>query len=463
VKGWIGIKRRSLLHVPKQKELFMNIQGRKLLAPILFLILFGLPAVVQPQTKNIPRSSQVQGLANWLLSHRGTGSGLPLSHVGDERFKGWCFTYDAAVAALAFIALDQPGEAKRIIDFYITTAGTHRLGGIIEAVLAVPGYGGKDWSVRTGANIWLGLASYHLYKSTNDEKYLTFALQIADFALGLQDRDATRLTYGGIKLGPPGDTAINADQHFGYDSDLPGLEQIFSTEICIDGFALFNMLQREPGMKRFKRGRDLCLLWLKKAAWNTGQHRLNRGFHQKPDPAVATDVHAWGISALGVARLSEIEIGAAERMIRFVEENCQSMVSYRFPDGRTVTVNGFDFVDHGALTHLKRPPVVSPEWTFQMANAYRRLSDDFQVMGEKKKARLYAQKRKNLLTQVMAMASAQDNALGFPYATLGDVPVGHEHNTPAQGSFSMIGVTYGILALTGYDPLRSPGERRTSR
>lgn len=441
----------------------MKIEGRKVLTLILSLIALGLPALVQPQTKNVPQSSQVQLLTNWLLSHRGVDSGLPVSHVGDVRFKDWCFTYDAAVATLAFIALDQPEEAKRIIDFYITTENAHRLGGVIEAVIVVPPYGAQDWSVRTGANIWLGLASYHLFKSTNNQKYLTFATQIADFALGLQDRDYTSRTYGGIKFGPAGDTAFDGDQHFGYDPHLPGFEQIFATEVSIDAFTLFNMLQNEPGMERFKSGRDLCLLWLKRVAWNPEQHRLNRGFHQKPDFAVASDIHAWGISALGVAQLNTIEPGAAERMIRFVEDNCQSTVSYSAPDGRTVTVKGFDFVDHAALTHLKRPPLVSPEWTFQMANAYRRLSDDFETMGEIKKAYLYAQKRINLLNQMMAMASTQGNSAGLPYATLGDVPVGHEYNTPAQGNFSIIGVTYGILALTGYDPLRSPSERRTSR
>jgi hypothetical protein len=441
----------------------MKIKRRKILTLILGIIAFGLPAVVQAQTKNIPRSAQVQLLANWLLSHRGVDSGLPFSHVGDVRFKDWCFTYDAAVATLAFIALDQPDEAKRIIDFYITTENTRRLGGVIEAVIVVPPYGGKDWSVRTGANIWLGLASYHLFKLTNDEKYLTFATQIAAFALGLQDRDHTSPTYGGIKLGPPGETAFDGDQHFGYDSHLPGFEQIFSTEVSIDAFSLFNMLQSEPGMKHFKMGRDLCLLWLKKVAWNSEQHRLNRGFYQKPDFAVASDIHAWGISALGVAQLSTIEPGAAESMIRFVEKHCRTTVSYNSPDGRTVTVTGFDFLDHEALAHLKRPGLVSPEWTFQMANAYKRLSDDFKAMGKIKKANLYAEKRKNLLAQMMAMTSTKDNAAGFPYATLGDVPVGHEYNTPAQGSFSMIGVAYGILALTGYDPLCSPSERGASR
>ena len=441
----------------------MKIEGLKVLLLVIGLIAFCVTGVVQAQTKKSPPSSQVQLLANWLLAHRGVDSGLPVSHVGDLRFKDWCFTYDAAVVTLAFIALDQPKQAKRIIDFYITTQNAHRLGGIIEAVMVVPPFDGRDWSVRTGANIWLGLASYHLFKATKDLEYLAFATRIADFALGLQDRDDTSRTHGGIRLGPAGDAAIDGDQHFASDPHLPGFEQIFSTEVSIDAFALFNLLQNEPGMDRFKKGRDFCLLWLQRVAWNREEHRFNRGFGLKLDDAVATDVHAWGISALGVDQLNTIEAGAAERMIRFVEDHCQSTVSYSAPDGRAVTVTGFDFVDHAALTRLKRLPLVSPEWTFEMANAYQRLSDDSKKTGEIKKAHLYAQKRNNLLNQMMAMASIQGNAAGFPYATLGDVPVGHEYNTPAQGSFSMIGVAYGILALTGDDPLRSPSERRTSR
>ena len=209
-------------------------------------------------------------------------------------------------------------------------------------------------------------------------------------------------------------------------------------------------------MVRFRAARDRCLGWLKKVAWNPVDKRFNRGFHQEPDYAVATDIHAWAISALGVARLDTMEPGATDRMIRFVEENCQATVPYHLPDGRRTTIKGFDFTDHGALAHYKRPPLVSPEWTFQMANAYQRLSDDFRAMGKPKRAELYAQKRESLLNQLMTMASIQGNAAGFPYSTLGGVPVGHEYDTPAKGSFSMIGATYGILALKGYDPLRIP-------
>jgi hypothetical protein len=437
-------------------DIFMKSVRRHPFTLILCLIFLSFPDIAQVQTRPNSQSDQVRLLENWLLSHRGAASGLPISHVGDPRLKDWCFTYDAAVAALAFIAVNRLEEAKRIIDFYLHVRHTHRLGGFIEAVTVEPPYPGKDWSVRTGANIWLGLAAYHLYKATHEKQYLNLAARIADFAQKLQDGRPTSRTFGGIRMGPPGDPANEKDQHFGYDAHLPGLEQVFSTEATIDAFALFDMLGREPEMARFNTGRDRCLTWLKNGAWNPDDQRFNRGYREKPDYAVATDVQAWAISAIGVARLDTIEPGAAERMIRFVEEHCRSTVSYRSPQGRTVKVSGFDFVDHGALKHLKRPALVSAEWSFQMANAYKRMADDYNALGETGKAGLYFRKRIDLLIQLMAMATLQGDAAGFPYATLGEVPVGHEYDTPAKGSLSMIGTTYGILALTGYDPLRTP-------
>jgi hypothetical protein len=321
----------------------------------------------------------------------------------------------------------------------------------------VPPYSGQDWSVRTGANLWLGLASYHLFKSTQNKKYLAFAARIADFAMALQDRRRTSRTYGGITMGPKGEPSNSKDQHFDFDAGMPGFEQVFSTEATVDAYALFKMLGGEPGMVRFQKGRDRCLVWLKKVAWNPVDQRFNRGFHLEPDYAVATDVQAWAISALGVANLAAIEPGAADHMVRFVEAHCQSTVAYRLPDGRRVEVKGFDFMDDGARTYYKRPPLISPEWTFEMSNAYKRLADDLRAMGRVREADLYARKREDLLTQLMTIASIQGNAAGFPYATLGDATIGHEFETPVKGSYSMIGATYGILALTGYDPLRAPG------
>ena len=425
-----------------------------LLACMLIITFYPRPGMAQPQSRKATRSSVVQLLANWLLAHRDADSGLPISHVGDRRFENWCFTYDASVSALALIALDRPEDARRIVDFYMNTPHTHRLGGIIEAVNVRPPCVGKDWSVRTGANLWLGLAAYHLFEATGDDRHRTFAIRIGDFALGLQDSDDRRETFGGMRLGPKGDPTAVGDQHFGYDPHSAGFEQVFSTEATIDAFALFNLLQAEPGLVRFRNGRDRCLRWLRQVAWNTEEHRFNRGFGSQPDFAVASDTHAWGISALGVKRLDTIETGAAEKLMRFVEQHCLSTVIYHRPDGTAVSVKGVDFVDHQARASLRRPPLVSPEWTFQMANAYKRLADDFGNLGDHRRELDYAEKRDALLTQIMAAASIDDGAAGFPYATLDDAPIGHEYRTPEKGNLSMIGVSYGILAWTGFDPLR---------
>ena len=205
-------------------------------------------ATAGPQTIPARGNDPLQLLANWLRTHRGPASGLPLSHVGDPRLEDRCYTYDAAATALAFIALDQPAEARRIVDFYIDTPGVHRLGGVIEAVRVAAPFDGRDWSVRSGANIWLGLAAYHLFRATGDEKYLSFAARIGDFALGVQDRAVGTPTYGGIKLGPPGRAGDARDQHFGYDPGAPGFEQVISTEATIDALALFGLLEGEEGM-----------------------------------------------------------------------------------------------------------------------------------------------------------------------------------------------------------------------
>ena len=193
---------------------------------------------------------------------------------------------------------------------------------------------------------------------------------------------------------------------------------------------------------------------------NRAEHRWNRGYRKSPDKAIATDIHAWGISALGTDTLDAFEPGLAEKMEKFIEKNCRVTVDWTRPDGAKIRVTGFDFIDHASAKTLQRPPMVSPEWSFQMANAYRRLEDDFAKKGETQKSEIFRSKREKLIQSVMAMAVSTDGALAFPYASLPDALIGHEYRTPLQGNFSMIGVSYAILALKGFDPLRPPPAKR---
>jgi hypothetical protein len=422
---------------------------------ILAILLSSLSAAFFPRVANAENyKSEIVKFQNWLLKNKDVATGLAHSHVGDERFENWAITYDSAVVALAYIASARVEEAKKIVDFYIHTPAVWRLGGIIEAVNPANPALGEDWSVRTGSNLWMGIAGFHLYKATSEKKYLVFAERIADFAISLQNRDEKDINFGGIRLGPLGGQNVASDQHLGYDVHQPSFFEVFATEHSIDAYALCNMLYQETKDKKYREAEDKVLVWLKNVAYNKEEHRLNRGYKKGSiDPIMATDIHSWGISALGVETLDTFEPGLAEKMIALIEKNCVAEVSYTKPDGKKVKVMGADFVDYKTAANLGRGPLVSPEWTFQLINTYRRLEFYFKNRGETQKEAEYRKKKEKLTQSMLGLAIESDGTLAYPYATHAEAVIGHEYSTPKKGNLSAIGVAYAILALTELEPL----------
>ncbi|HAH19687.1 MAG: hypothetical protein A2Y00_01745 [Omnitrophica WOR_2 bacterium GWF2_43_52] len=415
----------------------------------LFCFIFSVTAVYA-ESRSKEDIRYAKGFLSWLKSNRDKNWGVPYSHVGDERFSRWTITYDSAVVALAYIAAGEIEDARKVIDFYNYKPQVWRLGGIIEAFVAGDDIQGEDWSVRLGANIWMGIASIHLYFNTKDQRYLDFAKNIAEFAIGLQCADNKSPLFGGIALGPPGDSAYSGDQHIAYDLGKPSFDQIYSTEVCIDGYALFRNLHKATGEEKYATAANNCLQWLKSNAFNKMEHRFNRGYL---DSIVATDVQSWALSALGVELLDTFEEGLAENMAAFVEQKCLSEVTFVTGDNRKMTVTGVDFVDRNRAKSLGREPLVSFEWSFQLANAYLRLERDFEQLGQVRKAKKYRIKRQKLLKSLLPVAIKREGGLSYPYATQGNAVVGHEYNTPKEGALSAIGAAYAILALKGFDPL----------
>lgn len=394
-------------------------------------------------------------MITWLRHNRHSPAGLPFSHVGDNELFDWVITYDSAVVTMAYIAMGENEEARRIIDFYINTPSAWRLDGIIEAFVIVDVdkgvIEGKDWLVKTGANLWMGLAGYHLSMATGDRKYLEFAERIADLALLGQNKNETDANFGGISLGPEGDPEHQGDQTIDYDLNKPAFSNIYSTEINIDAYALFTFLYQETRNPRYQHALEGIWGWLKREAYNEEELRLNRGYS---DGTMASDVQSWGVSALGFEKLNEIKEGLAENMLKAVEELCTATVSFEKLDGAMVNVSGVDFTDYKQRAEeLKRGPMVSPEWTFQLANAYLNLENYFASISESEKAGIYRDKRQALIQNMLTLAVEQDEGLAYPYATLAGADVGHGHHTPQQPSLSAIGAAYGILALMKFDPL----------
>jgi len=424
---------------------------------ILIIVLVSLgfvPSVGRAEMAKI-YEPQITKLQNWLLKNSDLATGLPHSHVGDERFENWAITYDSAVVVLAYVATGRIKEAKKILNFYIDTPNAWRLGGIIEAVNPTNSALGEDWSVRTGSNLWMGIASFHLYKTTGETKYLDLAKKLAYFAISLQNTTKNDPNFGGIRLGPLGGPNVASDQHIGHDKDQPSFYEVFATEHSIDAYALFNMLYQEANDTKYKKARNMVLTWLKRVGYNQEEHRFNRGYVHGLDHAIATDTNSWGISALGADVLDTFEPGSAERMIEFIEKNCLSEVFYTKPDGKRIQVKGADFIDHKTAANLGREPIVSPEWTFQLINAYRKLILDFTKRKNSEKVSEYQKKQYELIDNMLNLSIEQNDVLTYPYATRSEAVIGHEYNTPKENNYSSIGVAYAILALSNFDPLEN--------
>ena len=232
---------------------------------------------------------------------------------------------------------------------------------------------------------------------------------------------------------------------------MPSFYSIYSTEVNIDAYALLNMLYQETHEKKYKDSLDKILVWMRKNAFNKKEHRFNRGYK---DRIIASDVHSWGISALGVDTLDSFEQDLAEQIIYFLERHCVVEIEWIKKNGYKINVRGVDFTDRQrVLAELKRNSLISPEWTFQLINAYRRLENDFIGKGEHQKAEIYRKKHEDLLKNIMQLAVENNGMLAFPYASHPNAVIGHEYKTPQEGNLSAIGVAYAILSLTGYDPL----------
>lgn len=392
----------------------------------------------------------VNKFIKWLQENRDSEIGLPYSHVGDDRFEKWTITYDSAVTSLAFLATKEIGDAQRIINFYIANEQVWRLGGIIEAFSIDSYFQGQDWTVRTGANLWMAIAGFHLYKETKQNRYLDFAKKITNLAISLQNKNAEDSNYGGVSLGPKGNPAYSGDQYLNYDTNMPQFCEIYATEINIDAYALFGMLYLETNDTLYAKSQSQVLKWLERNSYNNISHRFNRGFNDK---IVATDIQSWAISTFGLDMLNDFEENAAEKIIKFVEENCISEVSFKKPNGEIIKIKGVDFIDKKRAKTLGRKPLVSPEWTFQLTNAYQRLINDFKEKNDKNKEKIYQTKQKELIDNMLKLAINVNGFLAYPYATQAETIIGHEYKTPKENNFSAIGISYGILALLKYDPL----------
>jgi len=368
----------------------------------------------------------IDKMYNWLTVHQNPRTGLSMSFEGDKDIANWAFTYDQALLIQAYTNADDLDRAKKLLDFYAKRAET-KSGWFFNAYYVNDGTP-AEIVMHSGPNIWLGLAIMQYAHKTGDKSYLHTAEAIATNIIALQNKDED----AGIRGGP----------EFSW----------YATEHNLDAYAFFNMLFKATGKDKYKQAREASLAWLLKHTYDRQDIPIKRG---KGDATIATDTYAWSIAAIGPEKLFSIGMDP-DKILEFVEENCQAQVSFLRPNGQSVMVKGFDFAPQ---RHLARGGVVSSEWTGQMIVSLKIMADYYLKKGDLERAKAYAEKANDYLAQLgnMIISSSSPSGQGegcLPYATQDYVDTGHGWMTP-KGSHtgSVSGTAYTIFAYYGFNPL----------
>lgn len=369
----------------------------------------------------------------WLKTHRNLKTGLVASFEGDPALEDWAFTYDQSLVCQTFLVFGDMEPARDILAFYDGRAATEG-GAFFNAYDTVDG-GAKENLIRTGPNVWIGIAALQYERRARDGRFLPLAKRVGEWTLGKQDSE------GGVKGG------VNVGW--------------YSTEHNLDAYAFFTMLHEMTGDRRYDEARARTLAWIKKYAYTAKERRMQRG---KGDATIATDTFSWAVAAIGPAKLAEIGLDPVEIMA-FAEKNCEVTVDYMLPNGKSDKLRGFDFAKAG---NIGRGGIISTEWTAQVIVTYRVLADHFRASGEEDKASHYEDKAQFYKNELQKLVITSPSRTGqgrgcLPYASTDNVDTGHGWRTPkGKRTGSVAGTAYGIFAWTGYNPfdLRNPEPKR---
>ncbi len=368
-------------------------------------------------------SQALEQMVGWLKSHQNIATGLLASFEGDASLANQAFSYDQALAAQALLIFGDKDGADKILSFFKDRASRDR-GAFFNSYGSVDGQPIEN-AIHVGPNVWIGIAALQYDAQTGEEKFLSLASSIGDWLLSQQD------TEGGLRGGP-------------------GVSW-YSVEHNLDAYAFFGMLAQVSSDDKYRQAQGRVLEWIQKYAYSLKEKRMNRG---KGDATIATDTFSWAISAIGPAKLNEIQFDP-EAIMDFAENHCLVTVEYEQPSGKIAKAKGFDFAK---AQNLGRGGIISTEWTAQMIVAYQGMAAYFDSIGNADKASIYRQKSDFYLNELQKMMIASPSATGqgrgcLPYASVDNVDTGHGWRTPkGKRTGSVAGTAYGLFAWKNYNP-----------
>lgn len=275
-------------------------------------------SVLTERTLSGKHQSAEQG-HKWLRSQQGkTGLIRSYNVRGDD--SAW--TYDQALAIIAFLTVGDVSSARRCADSMLKIRGRDK-----ECKAWADGYNictteAQAKSVAVGPNAWMGLALVKLYEATKEYKYLSAAEKIGEFVLVLQSKKGR--TTGSV----PG----------GYNQNGKPFRWT-GTEHNADCIAFLAALASSTGKERYRIAAIKIVEWLDREMWNEKEGYYYPGYEDNDcnNPRISgfperLDSQTWTILAMYGAdewlNISEEAMKLLHNGLPWIDEHL-SKVSYR--------------------------------------------------------------------------------------------------------------------------------------
>lgn len=376
------------------------------------------------------------------------------------------FTYDGALAAMAFILAGKTDNARKMLNAYrkefykpkddvLGLCNAYRTDKNDEDGLMVGIDGVK---IHVGPMMWVSMAALHYTAVTDDLQYLGFIIETVKWARQQNHWDFPDGSKGGVSMG------------YGWGTDW---SKVYSTENNIDYYAVLSMLNQlyfsgdsrvrnifskfgyGPGDIRTEI--DGVERWFKEAAYSQKENAFYCGYNEKgADKTRALDNVSWMIDALGPQKLLDMDIDPFDLMEyaerRFLVIN----------DVMGESVEGFDFTDPVGRRSTTR--IIWFEGTGFQTVAYQVMARYAKKIGRKEKAeeyRLKALKFSNELDKASQLVNMSAGALPYTSKCLGEkevmfaycneweLPRGHDGQWVASVSSTM----WRYFVFCGFNPM----------
>lgn len=370
--------------------------------------------------------TNLEKMYRWLKGQQNQRTGLVSSFQSDKEISNLAYTYDQALAALAFTYFSDSLRASMIFKFFQTHAS--RLDGSFLNVYYAAEGKPAEYSISRTSNIWLGIAIAHYTKKSGDNRYLGLAEEIAKLLIYLQNNN---------KEGS-GIPAVAGKEDLSIEEDL-------------DAYVFFDILHGLTRNQLYLDAREKTLGFL--MARCADKISISPKL-LKENPHFAMDTYAWAIAAIGPQKLEELGF-SADRILEFTEENCARSAQYLRGENEKVKITGFDFAS--GINDV-RGGIVSSESTARMVLLYKIMTDYYYRKGMVAKARSYESKADMYLAELANMITLTDAAAhadnSLPYATQDNVDTGHGWMTPKGDCRGSVAATvYTLFAYYNFNPL----------